>query len=306
MNHRRRMLAASIAALASPWVTAKPVDQKWRQGPNVPFPRVRCGLTGIASGNGYQTIPIAKAGVVYALPLSVLEFDESSGALFQFAGDGCITATQDVLVLPSFNIDWVAQGQVDDGLRKVLFYRVPTGIAPPAWNGMQPVQLPFKTGYTTLASHDTPGSSVPRIARASVAWTPGVVPASGSLQGPVVTLSSPSTTVLPGDAVQAGHTGIVTAGLLVMGTVVAPNQVAITLVNMTGAEQTVGPGMLNVLGETTVASTGWSTDGWTSTTAAATILAAGEKAFLAVRVGTAGDTIQVDNASYVQMTALVA
>lgn len=317
MNNRRQFLAGAAASLALPLSNAaprslapKPPAEHWVPGGVGGIVRARYAYTSTNDLEDYGTIKIPLPGVVFAVPLTVTEFDESGGSRFSLTDDGTITISQTGLYQLTMNLDWPGQEGVDVDLRKILLFRATVGTAPPrrTLNGVTPV--PSNHPYHAILASDVPASDAPRYARSTVTWKPGTLPVGGyaSIE---VALAGPSYAVVPGDAVEVGmgaltdaNLGFANAGLLLSARVVGKNIVRVMIENRYNTVPvTVPSGKLNVLAHSTVVSTGNSSDAWTTTTSAVRLLEAGEKLFPCVRVGTPGDYIQVDNMSYVQITA---
>ena len=307
---RRGLFAAAallpLAGLAAPRraAGAKTVAEHFTSGGMNGVSRARFGFTGTSSVSGYPTIQLPKASNVYAIPLTVSQFDESAGALFSLAGDGTvlINATRNYRV--AANLDWPAQHGVDVGTRKLLVYRCPNGVAPPPYVPGQVAMVKSGNGYDSLCAHDTPGSNAPRNAHAAQAF-PGATLAPGAVLFVDVPLADPSVAIARGDVARAALAddgGAGAAGLVVTAVVTGQNAVRVWFENRysTGT-LTLPPSTVNVLAETTTTTTGNSEDAWAFVQSPTVQLQAGERVFVAVRSEAPGDFLQVDNLSFLQL-----
>lgn len=216
--------------------------------------------------------------------------------------DGTIVVSQAGLYQIVFACDWVAQAGTDIDLRKIGIRRRRVGAKPP-----HPFQAIDKRD-DHLASADTPGSDPPRMARAQVAWEPGLVPLGGLVH--VDATVTPPGIVDPGDLALASHTAIAdatigeaaAAAIVVQAKVVGPDRVRATLYNPAVAEGIRVPaGMLNVLAMSARAHRGESTDAWQMLRTATEPIAAGERIYAVVRSRVPGDYLQALKTCFLQI-----
>jgi hypothetical protein len=330
MTNRRTLLTAAAAALTTPWVNARTrtiVHPEGSAGDSEHF--VPGGTRGIQRGQfgytptghieGYGVIEIPDATHVFMIPLTKTIFDEGDGARIRLQGDGVVTVMKDDLYDLTTNLDWPAQprGSGQDGydvdMRKLMILRARVGVAPPVYTEGK-VTIVRDTGlYDRLATHDMPGSSAPRAVRTTVQWEPGAI-AKGAMAYLDVPLPPGSFPPVAGDLVRASHTSLTDAvlgaknvGLLISARIVAPNLARVVIENRYGSGPvTIPAGSMNVLAESAVASSGNNDDSWCSLGSGPVYLLAGEKLFVAIRSGTAGDFLQIDDMSYLRVSNVVA
>ena len=311
MHTTLRLLAASLALTSvAAFGTTKPVSEHFQAGGADGIEHARYGFSSKTKDptGVYQVFYLPKTDAVYMIPFSVLQGDDAAGALFQMQGDCTVTIMRTGMYSITANLDWPGQQGTDANLRKILVQRVPIGTAVPTCNPQALTEIPYGTLYETLASHDTPGSDVPNYKRLTVNWTPGTVNA-----GSFVTLDVPLPTAgvyTPdvGDAVDVSLTtlgdatlGAASSGFLLSGRVVAPNLVRVWLENRYNtAAVKVPQGKLNVTAKSQTSVAGNSSDAWSFLNTGPTLLYAGEKIFMAARVSTAGDYIQLTKMSFMQ------
>lgn len=297
-------LAPLAAAAAHPRTSSKALAEHWTAGGLNGIVRARFGFTGTSTDRGYSTIHLPNPGQLYMVPLTVLEFDESSGSMFSMPGDGTVLVTPTLMdAQVAGNADWPAQSGVDIGNRKVLLYRAPAGVAPPVYTPGQVTPMKPNSAYDALAGHDTPGSNVPQCSRATAAFA-GATLAPGQFVIVPIAFSDPAVAVGPGDAVLVGLTSL-PAGVTITASMTGPNQAVAFIENRyAGGAVPVAAGTVQAVATTTVLATGDSLDAWSFLCSPIVQLAAGERIFVAMRSQTPNDFVQVDNLSFVQVSVL--
>jgi len=312
-----RLCALAAALAVSSGAFAKPIAEHTLPGGFNGLQRIRAGLTSTSTQGGAKAILLPAPDQVYFIPMTVNQFDESSGARFSMTGDGCITILKSGLYQINANVDWPAQarGSGQDGYdvdyRKVLIKRVPVGTAPPVYTPGKVTAIPGdNSDYDDLTAHDTPGSDVPRYARGQFQWTPGKITKYGFVYTEL-TLADANYTPQPGDMVQAAFTQLTDAVLgadnidmHVSTRVIAPGKVRVAINNHNDHDVQVPLGMINIMATSSQVTAGNSIDAWSFPASPPVYLLAGEKLFLAVRSGTPGDFLQTTNVSFMQVMNL--
>lgn len=306
------MSGLGLAGAGPASAAVKAVSERWTRGGLDGVVRARFGYTATGHADGFGIISIPQPGVAYAVALTTMQFDESDGSRFSMTGDGTVTINRTGVYQLSMNFDWPAQHGVATDLRKMKVYRADATQPPPIFRQGVPTPLQANSGWPLMMAHDEPGSDVPRYARGTVDWAPGDVGA-----GRVVTLdvqmASPAYTLVPGELVSVSLTTLTddvigsraNAGMLLSARAVSTNLVRVFLENRYGAASvTVPQGSWRVLGYSSLAVAGNSFDGWAFTNSPMLQLNAGDKLFVGVRVGTQGDYLQIDNLSFMQISAL--
>lgn len=233
--------------------------------------------------------------------LHVVPFDRtvySEGADWTLQADGMLRIQTTGLYRMALCLDWVAQQGTDVDLRLYGIRRKVVG-APPA-----PSQKDDR-----LASVSVPGADAPRLARFRGAWTPGRVPAGGTVA--IEVSVAPASTVSIGDAVVASHTALQDAivgqaaadMLSVRARVVGPDRVRVVMHN-TGllADVDVPAGELRVMATSMTRSSGDSADAWHMVHTTLEPLKAGELVYAIARNRSiAGDLIQASATSFLHI-----
>ena len=308
-------LAAALAMAGG--ALAKPIAEHTQPGGFNGLQRIRGGFTSTSTQGGSKAIALPAPDQVYFIPMTVNEFDESSGARFSMSGDGCITILKSGLYQINANVDWPAQarGSGQDGYdvnyRKLLVKRVPAGVAPPAYTPGQVTLIPGdNNAYDDLTAHDTPGSDAPRYARAQATWSPGKISKYGFVYMEVA-LSNANYVPQPGDLSQAAFTQLTDAVLgadnidMHLSTrVVAPGKIRVAINNHNDHDVMVPGGVVNVVSASSTLTAGNSVDAWSYAASPPVYLLAGEKLFLGVRSGTPGDFLQITNVTFLQVMNL--
>ncbi|HEX5685432.1 MAG TPA: hypothetical protein VFY73_15535 [Ideonella sp.] len=327
MTNRRTVLTAAAAALALPLANARP----GRQAPAGAQPEhfIPGGVRGIQRGHFSYTATdhVDEYGVIripddrlYMVPLTKSIFDESSGGKYALAGDGVLTVLKDDLYHMTVNMDWPAQsrGSGQDGYdvdsRKLLILRARVGVKPPTYTQGQVTPVTDLSRYDRMASHDTPGSSVPKSVRTTVEWAPGTI-AAGGMTYVDVPLPAGSFDPAVGDLVRVSHSSLTdavlgqkkNAGVQISARFVAPGVARVMVENRYGAKAVAIPsGTMNVLAESAVASAGNNHDAWCYLNSGPVMLMAGEKIFVGVRSYSRGDFLQISNGSFIRISNVIA
>ena len=283
---RRRALGAGALALAA---GAAPARAAVRTGAPL---RVRYRM------DGDFVLSMLQSNLI---PFTRTTFDDGLDCTLE--PDGRVRINSAGAYRISLRTDWVAQAGVDIDLRKVNIRH-----QPPTADGKPP---PLRESDERLAAADTPACSVPRMARAQLAWEPGTIAAS-ALASIQLTLASQNP-VAPGDLVLVSHSAIcdgvigqaATDALVIQARVVAANTVRVTLCNQFSRDAvTIPAGQLNVLAMTSVLTAGESTDAYQTLHTATELLKAGERIYASCYSHTAGDYLQATKATWLQIERL--
>ena len=257
---------------------------------------------------------------LYMIPLTKTIFDESNGGKYTMGSDGVITILKDALYFMTANMDWPAQarGSGQDGYdvdsRKLMILRARAGVKPPTYTVGQVTAITDPGKFDRMASHDTPGSSVPKTARTTLTWEPGTVAAGGMIYTDVQ-LPSSSFDPAVGDLVRVSHTSLTDAvlgekknsGLLISARIIAPGVARVMVENRYNTKAVAIPsGTMNLLAESAVESAGNNQDSWCYLNSGPVVLLKGEKIFIGVRSESRGDFLQISNGSFLRIANAIA
>jgi len=328
MTHRRTILTAAAAAMAMPLVAGARTSQQARGGAQ-PEHFVPGGMRGLQRGY-YTYTPtdhVEEYGVIripddklYMIPLTKTIFDESNGGKYSMGTDGVITILKDDMYYMTANMDWPAQarGSGQDGYdvdsRKLMILRARAGVKPPTYTVGQVTAIVDPGKYDRMASHDTPGSSVPKAARTTLTWEPGTVAAGGMIYTDVK-LPSSSFDPAVGDLVRVSHTSLTdavlgekkNAGVLISARIIAPGVARVMVENRYNTKAVAIPsGTMNLLAESAVESAGNNQDSWCYLNSGPVVLLKGEKIFVGARSESRGDFLQISNGSFLRIANAMA
>ncbi|MBI5271147.1 MAG: hypothetical protein HY856_15885 [Burkholderiales bacterium] len=283
---RRRFHAGLAGAVLA--AGAAPVMAAPRAVSGAPLARGRFGLS--------ADFTLPSPAYLHLVPFDRTVYSEGTDWTLQ--ADGMIRIQTTGLYRLALCLDWVAQQGTDVDLRLYGIRRKVVG-APPA-----PSQKDDR-----LASVSVAGADAPRLARFRGAWTPGRVPAGGTVA--IEVSVAPASTVTIGDGVVASHTALQDAivgqaaadMLSVRARVVGPDRVRVVLHN-TGllADVDVPAGELRVMATSMTRSSGDSADAWHMVHTTLEPLKAGELVYAIARNRTiAGDMIQASATSFLHI-----
>jgi hypothetical protein len=246
--------------------------------------------------NGRPSIPTPRTETVYLLPLGAAVFNEAPGD-FELQPDGTVLIKATGLYRVTASVDWTAQGNTDQNLRKVTIGRLPVGASLGSKFNDGLLNIHGLSVYERVAVADTPGSSVPRYC----SW-------SGDIAWPSIPAGAYGITDIPlpcakaGDMVQASMTlGPDADAVAVSARVLADGTVRARIANGGRVQYAPPAGTLRILASSPEPLAGRNNDAWHTLSSPTMLLLAGEKVFTTYRSDSPGDTVQTTGQTYMQI-----